>query len=634
MDPLRTGAVSIVGGRIVHFCSAACRETRLRGAGAHKHPEPVVGGDDGAGSAATTDSPLDREAVPAGPPPAQRLSGSRLAWRCTWPQLIEQGGLLLALGIAWWAPDDVLGGRLPLAAAAAAVLGALGLSVAGQRRFGAARILEAAAIPLSGAALLAAGVIGEEAGRAAICTTALLLAWRSGRLIETFGRIRSGVLEAVLDDETRVLAREWRDNSPSAERIRRVTIVLEWVRIPLAAGLATALWWLAGYPAERALVAGAILLVALEPRILRMITGDPHLGVALAWSRRGSVIRNAHAVERAGMARVALFIPHRCLLEPEMTLVDWLVAPGVDELRALAALGAVEADVSGRVATAVRVFLDERGVVAAPADDREVRPGRGVCGRGEAGRILCGSRTLMLDEVVSTAEHEDRAGEIERSGRRAVFLAVDDQVVAVLALEERPLPHVPEGMRQLAALGVEPAMISSAEAESAQALGLRLGIDDVRFDTPEERLDQVLAAFAESGDEVLLVGHGLSFEESFRGAAVAVCCGGEGPTMAGIRVGSGGLDEVVRVVRAARDAASSVDLNSVAAVAALLLGLALAGGWHYPESAPVACALAAAAGAFSTWNGPYPALARARQRAAGLWRRVRRLAGRRETPSG
>ncbi len=627
VDPLRTGAVSIVGGRIVHFCSATCREAHLRGVGEPPLPEPVIDGPVGTTPEATEEPAASPKAGARRSGTGMPPTGSGSAWRNTRPQLLEVAALLVALGTLLFVPGNLLAGYVPLGTAAVAVLLGFVLAVAGQRRSGAARIFEAAAIPLAGAGLLVAGAVGIGGGKAAICAVALLLVWRTGRLTETLGRIRSGVLDAMLDEEARVLAREWRDNSLRAERIRRVTLVLEWIRVPAAAGLAASLWWFGGLPADRAIVAGAILLVAVDPRVLRMVTGDAHLGVALAASRRGLAIRDAHAVEQAGTARLALFISPRCLLEPQMSVVDWRVAPGADEQRSLAALAAVETDVPGRVGEAVRGFLDDRGATAPPADVRDLRPGLGVAGRDEAGRILCGSRALMLEELVSTATHEDWAAEIERTGRRVVFLAVEGRVVASFALEERPLPNVSEDIRQLAAQGVEPAMTSGAESEPAQALGARLGIDDVRFDTPEERLDQALAAFTEAGDRVLLVGHGPAFEESFRSAAAAVCCGGGGPGMAGIDVRAGGLGEVVWVVRAARDAARSVVLNSVAAGASLILGLWLAAGWQFPESAPVAGALGAAAAAFTTWNGPYPAMARLRQRTSETWRRLRRLAG-------
>lgn len=632
MDPLRAGAVSIIGGRIVHFCSVACRETRLRGAVAHPPVESATGAGSGEAVPAEAPPPAAADAMPARGPSARRGFSAPVRRWLRLP-LIENAGLLAVLGVVLGAPAGLLRGLLPLGAAATAVAGSLALAVAAQRRAGAARMLEAAAVPLAGAAMLAAGIAGDDPGGAALFAVVLLLAWRAGRLLETLGRSRSGVLEAVLDGEARVIAREWRDNSLWAERIRRVAIALEWLRIPLAAGLALGSWQLAGLPADRALLAGAIALVALEPRVLRMITGDAHLGVALAASRHGVVVRDARAVEQAGLARIALFLPQRCLFEPGMAVAGWRVAPEVEEGSVLETLAAVEADAPGRVAEAVRAFLAERGVTARPAEEREIQDGLGVAGRVSGARVLAGSRSLMLREIVSTAVHEGFARDFEGSGRRAVFLAVEGTVAAVLALEERPLAAAFESVRQLAVLGVEPAMITGAEVEPALALGARLGIENVRFETPEERLGQVLAEFAEAGEPVLLIGHGPGFEESFRGAAVAVCCGGDGTSMAGIDVRDRGLEEVVGIVRLAREAAGSVRRNAVAATASVMAGLALAAGWQSFGSGAAAAALVAAAAGFATFNAPYPGLARLLQRASGPLDRLRRRIGLARSPS-
>ncbi len=601
VDRLRAGAVSIVDGRIAHFCSSGCREAFL-----DRDRQPSTEHAEQPQRSAQAERPAQTER-PAERPARRGPSSTSLLSRQVLIDIVAIAVLVGTLIATLLLPFDLLSGRLPAVIAIAAAAIHLGSKLVAKRRLGAGRISEAAAAPLAAAGTASAALLGHEPRSAAVWALALLAAERLGRLLERLGRHRSGVLDVVFGKGTAV-ASEWRDNSGIAERIRRVVLVLMWLRYPLAASVGFAAWSLGSGSAVSALLAGATVLVACNTRALRMSTGDAHLSATLAAARRAVTIRDAHAVDCVGASDLALFITARVLVEPEVEVVDWRTVQGEDESAVLDALGAAEARLEGRIADAIRRHVSSRGRVPTPLEEEEVEtfPGVGIAAETAQGRLLCGTRELLLAELVSTAEHEPCAAEAERTGRRALFVALDGRVAATFALEENFQENVPKTMRRLSALGVEPAMITSAEVGAASALASRMGIEHVRFGVGENELHRVLDEIRATGSRALLVGHGPIFEESFRDANAAVALGNDIPSLAGVDAGRSDISEVARVVENAKLARRSALTNLVATAAAAALGLGLASGWHAPPIVFVAGAAGFAAAALCTLNGPYP----------------------------
>jgi Cu+-exporting ATPase len=176
-------------------------------------------------------------------------------------------------------------------------------------------------------------------------------------------------------------------------------------------------------------------------------------------------------------------------------------------------------------------------------------------------------------------------------------------------------------VRALALLGLEPAMATSAEADAARALGARMGIERVHFEVREQRIGGVLADVEAAGDTAILLGRGPAFEEAVRAATSAIAVGGTGPTLADADMRSRGLEAVVPVVAAARNARASIRWNAVGLAAAIGVGIGLAATWPTPGAAAVAAAIGALAGSLCTINRPFPMAARL---ARGISQRIAR----------
>jgi cation transport ATPase len=600
VDPLRSPAVSVVEGRITHFCSPDCRERHLKRAIEPSAPPEQT---------ALKKSALEAEPSTEDAPTPQKKGGTNkveargsLLIR---NQLIETVGATALLLISLFLPS-LLSGMIVVAAVGAGILAFLVHGVVSDRRLGAARMVEAAAVPIAAAAVLACSCFGLTSRLASITAASLLLARSIGLLLELLGRKRSGVLFTIEGTARWAISSSWKDNSKMAVRIRRVVLTLEWARYPAAALIGLLVYLLHSKSVSEALISGATALMALDPRALRMATGDAHLAAAIAAALRKVTIRDAHIVDRISSARIAFFMTSRSLVDRKLSVVDWQPAQGVDEKKALDALASLEARAEGRIASAVLDFIEARNISPTPIQKPDQVPGMGLFGDTDWGFAICGSRSLLLDKEVSTGMLEDRAATIEKSGRRAVFLAIDGEIAAVFGIEETPVSGVQQVTQQLKSMGLEPQMMTSAEVDAAQALGQRVGIESVRFLTLENDLGAVLSNISGAGDVAVLVGRGPAFEENLMSAAAAIAVGKNTPTQAGVDAGSQDVRIVPWIVKTAKRAKLSIEINLAAAGAAVATGLALSAGWFSPFIVPLAASLSFAAAALTTLNGPYP----------------------------
>jgi cation transport ATPase len=602
VDPLRSSAVSVQGGKIVHFCSPVCRETFLKRA-----PQP-----------APSDSPREEmenrpaaEAIPTpesepeeeSPFPHLKLYPSTLVL----PQVIQLGILAAVLPVVAFVPG-LFEGRLAVMIAAAAVFGIAIWLFVRERRQGFRKIVETVAVPLSAFAVLGASFFDLSPRRAACFAVSLVALETCGRLLELYFRHRSGVLKALDSGDVGIIPSSWRDNSKQAEGARTLAAVMDWLRFPSAVAVSIPVYIASHSPAVT-LIAFATALVCLNPRTIRMSAGDAHLSAALRAARKNATIRDADAVYQAACARQVLFVAKHSLFQPKKAVLDWKTSDSYNPKTALDAFATVQSVTQGRIAEAAREFAFENSARAASNVEVTRIFGLGVKGETPWGTVLCGSRRLLLEQGISTGLLESHAQAIEESGRRAVFLAMDEACAAVFAVEDRLAEGAEQAVLETRKLGLDTAMLTSAESVAAQALGNRLGIETVLFETSEEMVGEVLKNAADSGERVLLVGSGPSFEEHFRGADAAIALhpkGGE--SQAGFNARDNAVTIVPQLIRIAKQAHRSAVTNLVSGIAVSLLGLGLAAAG---PSGPTLIALAGLnflVSAASAANAPFPAL--------------------------
>src|SRR5690606_30253506 len=310
--------------------------------------------------------------------------------------------------------------------------------------------------------------------------------------------------------------------APIQRTVDRVAAVF--VPVILVLALLTLLGWgLATGDWDRAILNAVSVLVIACPCALGLATPTAIMAGTGVAARAGILVQAAHALELARSIQVVAFDKTGTLTVGEPRLLEAIPMDGDrDALLALAA--ALQQHSAHPLAQAV---LHE-GVQAAPANELQALPGRGVRGRVDGRMAWIGNLALMQEADVAVDALLPRARELEASGHTLSWLAVEQGgqrvLRGLLAFRDQPRPGARLAIERLRAMGVRTVMLSGDNRGAAGAVAQALGIDEVQAEVrPEQKVAAIEAL--KSGGVVAMVGDGINDAPALAAADVGIAMG-------------------------------------------------------------------------------------------------------------
>ncbi len=291
------------------------------------------------------------------------------------------------------------------------------------------------------------------------------------------------------------------------------------VPVVLAVAAVTfAVWTLAAdRPLDGLLAAIAVLIVACPcalglatPMAIMVGTGR---GAAL-----GVLIKGGEVLERSKGVDTVVFDKTGTLTVGEMSVTDVV---GGDVVLARAA--AAELGSEHPVGRAVVAGARSRGLTAAGATATafESVVGQGVRAEVDGSSVVVGNRRF----VAPTAELEAVADRLEAEGRTVVFVGWDGQARGLLALADTVRPGARAAVAELAAMGVEVALVTGDNARTGAAIAADVGIARVMAGVlPHAKADEI-ARLQSEGRVVAMVGDGVNDAPALARSDVGIAIG-------------------------------------------------------------------------------------------------------------
>jgi len=143
--------------------------------------------------------------------------------------------------------------------------------------------------------------------------------------------------------------------------------------------------------------------------------------------------------------------------------------------------------------------------------------------------VLVGSRALMEENGVERTALEEIEGDMRRledAGKTAMLVAVNGELLGLLAVADALKDDAVAAVRELKALGLETAMITGDNQRTAQAIARQVGIDHVLAEVlPEDKLIEVKRLQTETEGLVAMVGDGINDAPALTQADVGIAIG-------------------------------------------------------------------------------------------------------------
>jgi cation transport ATPase len=376
------------------------------------------------------------------------------------------------------------------------------------------------------------------------------------------------------------------DASTSSRVTRARNLLARWGWIPIAAAALA-------FAATTNLAAAGALLLGLPAVALLAALDAPLDSAARASALRGMFFGSGAALLDAGRVGTTAVLLRGALTagEPIVQQVQALGKAKIDDVLALAA-AAERVAPNHPIARAILRYADERPLPAVTVRRERLHAGLGVTAVGSGGgSVVVGRRQLLLNEGISVATADDEAKHIENEGLTPVFVAVDGNLEALLAIHDPTHVGAPDAVRRMAELPSEVVILSGDDRRTVERIAEQLGASRVKAPLlPEERALEV-RALRETGGVTAAIGRGGEDDAVLAEADVPVSLrlAGTATEERGVVAAGRDIRDAAGALWIARAARRSI-ARSLAAGLAMLIPVG-AGAWLGFLTPPLAAAI-------------------------------------------
>jgi Cu+-exporting ATPase len=392
--------------------------------------------------------------------------------------------------------------------------------------------------------------------------------------------------DTLLSQIVRMVAAAQRSRAPIQKLADKVSA---WFvpSVVLVSLIAFVVWGLFGPapPLSHAIVNAIAVLIIACPCALGLATPMSIMVGTGRGATAGVLIKNAEALELMEKIDTLVVDKTGTLTVGKPKLVDIQAANGFDQADVLRLAAAIERASEHPLAAAIVVGAEERGVVLPVSSDFESRTGRGVIGTVEERKIALGNIILMNDLRIDTGSLEAKADEHRAEGQGVMFVAIDGKLAGIVVVDDPVKESAAEAIAELHGHGIRIVMMTGDNRRTAEAVGRRVGIDEVMAEVLPDQKQAKVEALRKEGRKVAMAGDGINDAPALAAADVGIAMG-TGTDVAiesaAITLVKGDLRGIVRARRLSHAVMRNIRQNLFFAFVFNAAGVPLAAGVLYP----------------------------------------------------
>jgi Cu+-exporting ATPase len=346
-------------------------------------------------------------------------------------------------------------------------------------------------------------------------------------------------------------------------------------------------WSLAG-PEPRlpyAMVNAVAVLIIACPCALGLATPISIMVATGLAARSGILFRNAEAIESLRSVDTLVLDKTGTLTQGRPALTQVIAAAHLSEVDVLACAAGLERPSEHPLARAVVEGARARGITPAEIVHFQSVTGQGVTGVWDGRRVALGNARLMQDRGVSFDAARGVSDALREAGQTVILLAVDAQLVGILAVGDPVKDSTKPALQALKAQGLRLVMLTGDTRATARAVASELPLDEIVADVRPQGKAAVIAELQKMGHRVAMAGDGINDAPALARADVGIAMG----TGADIAVESaevtlltGDLRALARARRLSAATVRNIRQNLLFAFGYNALGIPLAAGALYP----------------------------------------------------
>ncbi len=296
----------------------------------------------------------------------------------------------------------------------------------------------------------------------------------------------------------------------------------------IAAALLTFAVWLFLGPEPAlsfALVNAVAVLIIACPCAMGLATPTSIMVGTGRAAELGALFRKGDALQTLRDAKVIALDKTGTLTEGRPELTDFVVSDGFAEADVLRLVGSVEARSEHPVAEAIVRAAEHRGLVLADVKNFDAVPGFGASATVEDRKVEVGADRLMTRLGLDISAFASAAGRLADEGKTPLYAAIDGKLAAIVAVADPIKASTSKAIEALHALGLRVAMVTGDNRRTAEAIGRRIGIDEIVAEVLPDGKVEAVKRLGQDGFRVAFVGDGINDAPALAAADVGIAIG-------------------------------------------------------------------------------------------------------------
>lgn len=355
--------------------------------------------------------------------------------------------------------------------------------------------------------------------------------------------------------------------------------------VPIVLSLATlsALGWyfLAGESLSFSLSIFIAVLVIACPCALGLATPTAIMVGTGKGAENGILIKSGQALEAAYQLDTIVLDKTGTITVGKPSLTDLLPLSDFNRSDLLRLIASAEQHSEHPLAQAILEAAKEEGLDLLPVSHFEAIVGRGLSAQVEGRHLLVGNESLMKAKHIDSSAFQEQLLELSQEGKTAMFVAIDGQLVGILAVADEMKSSSLSAVQELQSMGLEVIMLTGDREETATAIAQKAGIQKVIAGVLPDGKATAIKNLQEAGKKLAMVGDGINDAPALVQADVGIAIGSGADVAiesADVVLMHSDLQDVVKAIKLSQATIRNIKENLFWAFAYNTLGIPIAMG--------------------------------------------------------
>ena len=298
-------------------------------------------------------------------------------------------------------------------------------------------------------------------------------------------------------------------------------------------------------------------------------------------AENGILIKSGQALEAAYQLDTIVLDKTGTITVGKPSLTDLLPLSAFNRSDLLRLIASAEQHSEHPLAQAILEAAKEEGLDLLPVSHFEAMVGRGLSAQVEDKRLLIGNERLMKENNIDSSAFQEQLLELSQKGKTAMFVAIDGQLVGILAVADEMKSSSLSAVQELQSMGLEVIMLTGDREETATAIAQKAGIQKVIAGVLPDGKAAAIKDLQEAGKKLAMVGDGINDAPALVQADVGIAIGSGADVAiesADVVLMHSDLQDVVKAIKLSQATIRNIKENLFWAFAYNTLGIPIAMG--------------------------------------------------------